>query len=106
VGPRGCSRRRVAAVDFVIDAPHLYARPGNPYVGPDGRDWPDNALRFAALAQCAAAVARGAVPGFVPDVVQAHDWQAGLVPPICTTPTPRPRTVITYTISPSRAVPA
>ena len=34
---------------FVLDAPHLYDRPGNPYVGPDGRDWPDNAPRFAAL---------------------------------------------------------
>src|SRR3954462_6949232 len=28
---------------FVLDAPHLYARPGSPYAGPDGRDWPDNA---------------------------------------------------------------
>ena len=36
---------------FVLDAPHLFARPGNPYLGADGRDWPDNALRFAALAR-------------------------------------------------------
>ncbi|RTM02810.1 MAG: starch synthase, partial [Bradyrhizobiaceae bacterium] len=27
---------------FVLDVPHLYARPGNPYVTPDGVDWPDN----------------------------------------------------------------
>ena len=27
---------------FVLDAPHLYDRPGNPYLGPDGKDWPDN----------------------------------------------------------------
>ena len=27
---------------FVIDAPHLYARPGNPYLAPDGKDWQDN----------------------------------------------------------------
>ncbi|TPQ46104.1 starch synthase, partial [Prosthecomicrobium hirschii] len=27
---------------LVVDAPHLFDRPGNPYVGPDGRDWPDN----------------------------------------------------------------
>src|SRR5262249_15286126 len=26
---------------FVLDAPHLFARPGNPYVAPDGNDWPD-----------------------------------------------------------------
>lgn len=96
-GPARLLSARVAAVDFfVIDAPHLYARPGNPYVGPDGADWPDNALRFAALAQCAAAVARGAVPGFVPDVVQAHDWQAGLVPAyLHYAGAPHPRTVMT-----------
>src|ERR1035438_7932301 len=23
---------------LVLDAPHLYQRPGNPYLGPDGRD--------------------------------------------------------------------
>ncbi len=65
---------------FVLDAPHLYARPGNPYVGPDGTDWPDNAQRFAALSFAAADLGRGVVPGFVPDVVHAHDWQTGLTP--------------------------
>ena len=39
---------------FVIDAPHLYARPGNPYAAPDGKDWPDNGIRFAALGRVAA----------------------------------------------------
>ena len=34
---------------FVLDAPHLYARPGGPYAAPDGSDWPDNPFRFAAL---------------------------------------------------------
>lgn len=63
---------------LVLEAPHLFARPGNPYLAPDGRDWPDNAQRFAALAQVAAQIALGAVPGFRPAVVHAHDWQAGL----------------------------
>ena len=73
----GCS----AGLDlFVIDAPHLYDRPGNPYAGPDGRDWPDNFERFAALGQVAALIGQGFVPAFVPDVVHAHDWQAGLAP--------------------------
>jgi starch synthase len=63
---------------FVLDAPHLYKRPGSPYGGPDGRDWPDNAQRFAALAQAAAEIGQGLVPAFVPDIVHAHDWQAGL----------------------------
>ena len=65
---------------FVLDAPHLYDRPGNPYLGPDGRDWPDNAFRFAALARVAADLGRGLLPAFVPTVVHCHDWQAGLTP--------------------------
>lgn len=70
---------RAGALDLlVLDSPHLYARPGNPYVAPDGTDWPDNAQRFAALGAAAADVARGAVAGFAPDIVQAHDWQAAL----------------------------
>ncbi len=63
---------------FVLDAPHLYDRPGNPYVAPGGADWPDNAFRFAALGKIGAAIGRELVPGFAPDVVHGHDWQAGL----------------------------
>jgi len=81
---------------LVLDAPHLYARPGNPYSGPDGKPWPDNAFRFAALAACAVSIARGVVAGFVPDIVHAHDWQAGLVPALVHYGgTPRPGTVMT-----------
>jgi starch synthase len=65
---------------LVLDAPHLFARPGNPYVAADGNDWPDNGVRFAALSKMAAEIGRGAVPSFVPDIVHAHDWQAGLAP--------------------------
>ncbi len=65
---------------LVLDAPHLYARPGNPYVDRSGRDWPDNAQRFAALARAAADVGTGLLKGYRPDVVHAHDWQTGLVP--------------------------
>jgi starch synthase len=63
---------------FVLDAPHLFARVGGPYLRPDGMDWPDNALRFAALARIGADIGLGAVPSFVPDIVHAHDWQAAL----------------------------
>ncbi len=63
---------------FVLDAPHLYARPGGPYAGPDGAEWGDNALRFAALGAAGNAIARGAIPGFAPAVLHAHDWQAGM----------------------------
>lgn len=63
---------------FVLDAPHLFARPGNPYLSADGVDWPDNGIRFAALSRIAADIGLGAIPEFIPDIVHAHDWQAGL----------------------------
>ena len=65
---------------LVLDAPHLYARAGNPYLDASGRDWSDNALRFAALAHAAARIGWGELPGFVPEVLHAHDWQAALAP--------------------------
>jgi starch synthase len=65
---------------FVLDAPHLFARPGTPYNAPSGEDWPDNPQRFAALSYAAFRLAQGAIPGFQPDIVHAHDWQAALLP--------------------------
>ncbi len=80
-GPAWLVEARAAGLDLlVLDAPHLYARPGNPYLDPDGRDWPDNALRFAALGWAAAEIGGGAIDGYAPDVVHAHDWQGGLAP--------------------------
>jgi starch synthase len=70
---------RSAGLDLlVLDAPHLFNRPGNPYSAPDGGDWPDNAFRFGALSFVAARIALGDIAGFAPDVVHGHDWQAGL----------------------------
>ncbi len=63
---------------IAVDAPHLYHRSGNIYLGPDGRDWGDNAQRFAALSLAAAQVAWGELPGYRPDILHAHDWQAAL----------------------------
>lgn len=65
---------------LVIDAPHLYARPGNPYLGASGKDWPDNAQRFAALARAAADIAAGRAAGYRADILHCHDWQAALGP--------------------------
>lgn len=64
---------------IVLDAPALYDRPGNPYMGPDGWDWPDNWKRFAALSWVASELGLGLVEGYKPQVIHAHDWQAGLV---------------------------
>jgi starch synthase len=96
-GPARLLAGHASGLDLLaIDAPHLYARPGNPYLGPDGRDWPDNALRFAALGACATAIGRGEVAGYTPDIVHAHDWQAGLaIALLHYGPVPRPRTVMT-----------
>lgn len=65
---------------LLLEAPHLYERPGNIYLGPDGHDWPDNDLRFAALSFAGAQIGLGYLGGWTPDVINAHDWQAGLVP--------------------------
>jgi len=72
---------RASGLDLlVIDAPHLYDRPGNPYIGPDGRDWSDNAFRFGALGWIAAKIGSGQVPTFTPDIIHCHDWQSSLAP--------------------------
>jgi starch synthase len=61
---------------YLLDCPPLYAREGGLY-GDSGMDYPDNHVRFAALARGALAVARGL---FKTDIFHCHDWQAGLVP--------------------------
>ena len=49
-GPAEVLAGKAGGLDlFVIVAPHLYDRPGNPYHDADGVDWPDNPFRFAAL---------------------------------------------------------
>lgn len=65
---------------MLLDAPHLFDRPGNIYLGPDGRDWGDNHLRFGALSLVASRAATDGIGGWKPDLVHAHDWQAGLIP--------------------------
>ena len=96
-GPARVLRGRAAGLDVaVVDAPHLFDRPGHPYVAPDGDEWGDNAFRFAALAVVARELALGRVPGLGFDVVHAHDWQTGLVPAyLALDPRPRPATVMT-----------
>lgn len=63
-----------------LDAPHLFDRPGGPY-SIEGRDHPDNSVRFAALSWSAAMVAEtGLSDGWKPDIVHVHDWQTALTP--------------------------
>ena len=63
-----------------LDCPSLYDRPGSLYVDATGRDFCDNAQRFAALAHAATAIAAGDTPLPVPSLVHAHDWHAALTP--------------------------
>jgi starch synthase len=80
-GPGRVLATSVKGLDLlVVDAPHLYAREGSIYLGPDGKDWPDNPERFAALCWVAARLAKDGAAGWRPEVLHLHDWQAGLVP--------------------------
>jgi starch synthase len=63
---------------YLVDQPAFYDRPGNPYAGPDGSDWPDNHRRFGLFGWVAAELARGADPSWSPHILHAHDWHGGL----------------------------
>lgn len=66
---------------WLVDCPALFRRQGGLYVDTDGRDWPDNALRFALLSQAIARLALGnAGANWTPDLVHVNDWHLGLVP--------------------------
>ncbi len=78
-GPARVVRGNAGSLDIIaLDAPHLFARAGNPYLGADGREWADNGIRFAGLGAAAAAIAAGLVPGMEFDILHAHDWQAAM----------------------------
>ncbi len=80
-GPARLLKGAASGLDIIaIDAPHLFGRTGSPYLMPDGSEWPDNGIRFAALGAVAALLAREGLRGLRFDVVHAHDWQAGLAP--------------------------
>ena len=64
---------------YVIDAPYLYDRVGNPYQTAAGSEWPDNAQRFALLGWVAAHLAAGELDdAWCPDVLHLHDWHAAM----------------------------
>jgi starch synthase len=66
---------------WLLDCPSLYRRDGGVYLDRDGRDWPDNAVRFATFAHAVTRLALGlAAENARIDVVHANDWHLGLVP--------------------------
>jgi len=81
---------------YLIDAPEYFDRAGGPYSTPAGKDWPDNAARFALFARAVCAVAMNqAGLDWKPDLVHCNDWQTGLVPALLSLQTERPATVFT-----------
>jgi starch synthase len=81
---------------WLLECPKFYARSGSPYTDRDGRDWPDNAQRFALFCQVAAGLALGnLVDGWRADIVHANDWHAGLLPVLLGTGDNRPATIFT-----------
>ncbi|MEW6353357.1 MAG: glycogen synthase GlgA [Pseudomonadota bacterium] len=76
---------------YLVDYPTYFDRPGGPYAGPDGRDWPDNAARYALFARAAVTVAMNqAGLDWQPDIVHCNDWQTGLIPALLAQPVSSP----------------
>ncbi len=71
----------------LVDCPQI--RRPDPYVGPDGRDWPDNDLRFASFSAAVAGLART----LQTDVVQLNDWHTALAPAFLAPTTPTVLTI-------------
>ncbi|SDS08475.1 starch synthase [Halopseudomonas sabulinigri] len=66
---------------YVVLNEALYNRSGTPYGDIEGRDWPDNHIRFARFALAAAQLAAGeAKLAWEPELVHANDWPSGLAP--------------------------
>lgn len=81
----------------LLDQPSSFQRPGGLYIDEDGREWADNAVRFAALAHAAVELAMGrALPHWRADIVHCNDWHTGLIPVLLAgQPGRRPRTIMT-----------
>lgn len=81
---------------WIVDIPTLFDRPGNPYLAEDGADWWDNGERFAVFSRVAAQLALDEHGlGWKADLVQANDWQTGLVPAFLSEASEPPDTIFT-----------
>ena len=66
---------------YLLECGDWFERPGNPYLAPNGIDWPDNALRFGLLSRVAALLAGSDSPlDWRPGILHCNDWQTALAP--------------------------
>ncbi len=63
---------------YLVCSAALFERDGDPYRDSRGREFDDNALRFACFGLAVQRLAGGADPAFTPQVAHLHDWQSGL----------------------------
>ena len=82
---------------MLVDCPALFNREGGPYQDASGRDFADNAKRFAMLSRTAALLATATSPiDWRPDVLHGNDWQTGPAPALVNYAAgPRARTLMT-----------
>ena len=81
---------------WLVNCPAAFDRPGTPYLDHNGKEWHDNAFRFALFSQVATNIAMGfGQLSWQPDVVHCNDWQSGLVPALLSVHKKRPATIFT-----------
>lgn len=81
---------------YLIDAPGLFDRIGNPYLDAHGHEWSDNALRFSTFCRAIVAIVkRETTLKWQPNVLHLNDWQCGLVPALLAEEWERPATLFT-----------
>jgi starch synthase len=81
---------------WLVECQSLYTRHGNPYQDEQGRDFPDNALRFSLLSYIGAMIGMHSIGmPWCPDVIHVNDWQTALLPTMLHLwPGPHPPTVL------------
>ncbi len=81
---------------LLVNCPAAFDRPGGPYSNQFGREWDDNALRFAIFCHAAVDIALNKLNlNWQPDIVHCNDWQSGLIPALLSLHKKRPATVFT-----------
>jgi starch synthase len=85
-----------SVIVWLVDYPEFFNYPGNPYHDEQGKDWPNNAERFALFCRIAVEIAMDRTHlNWKADIVHCNDWQSGLVPALLSLEHNRPVTVFT-----------